>query len=253
MGTTTMATRGVNSDMTATNNSTWYEAVVADIMQETPHAKTIALRLPHPLDHLAGQHYEIRLNAADGYQAARLYSAASVPQSHNILEVTVVDMPGGEVSPYLTEHLHTGDRVEVRGPLGRFFVWQPNDPRPVLLVAGGSGVAPMRAILQAHDRVAATTPIHLLYSTRTAEDIMYKDEFLPDPRVTITITGPPPADWQGNSGRINQLMVATALHKVGGKPVCYVCGMNTFVEAAIALLLENGVPPALIKAERFGA
>ncbi len=255
MVTTTTATPGASNDMTPTNNSAWYEAEVVAITTETATTKTLTFRLPHPVSHLAGQHYEIRLTAADGYQAARLYSAASIAEGNAELQLTVVDTPDGEVSPYVTTHLKVGDHVEIRGPLGRFFVWNPQEARPVLLLAGGSGVVPMRAILRAHAQVHAATPMRLLYSVRTVDDIIYRDEFLSDPRVIITLTRPDqaPADWQGPVGHLNKVTIRRVLDSLGPHPLCYVCGMDGFVEAAVSLLLDAGVPPSSIKAERFGA
>ncbi|HYH74959.1 MAG TPA: FAD-binding oxidoreductase, partial [Candidatus Saccharimonadales bacterium] len=133
--------------MTPTNNaSTWHEATVTSITDETPTVKSFVFTLPQPAVHLAGQHYEIRLTAADGYQAARLYSAASLGTGDNALELTIALLPDGEVSPYLHEVLAIGDQVEIRGPLGKFFVWRPEDTQPVLLIGGGSGIVPMRCI-----------------------------------------------------------------------------------------------------------
>ena len=236
------------------NASTWYAADVTEIRQESPTARTLRLRLPHPVEHLPGQHYEIRLTAPDGYQAARLYSAASAADGSDNLELTIALVQDGEVSPYLTNSLTVGSHAEVRGPLGKFFVWDAATAGPTLLVAGGSGVAPMRAILQAHATSNSATPLRLLYSARSHDEIFYKDYLLHNDRVGITITGEASADWRGHSGRINKTLLATTLKDLGtATPDCFVCGMTPFVEAMTQLLVEAGIPAGKIKAERYGS
>jgi ferredoxin-NADP reductase len=228
---------------------------VVQLRPETPTARTLLLRLPHPVSHLPGQRYELRLTAADGYQAARPYSAASPGDGQtDILEITVAVVTDGEVSPYLLSGLQVGDQVEVRGPLGKFFVWQPSDPAPVLLIGGGSGIAPLRCIWQAHAKSHSPAPLQLLYATRSFEDIMYRDELLADPtHVHITLSRTQPPGWSGATGRISPALFQAALDRLPPTPQCYVCGMNAFVEVSVGLLLRLGIPPSHIKTERFGA
>lgn len=245
--------------MTPTSNepSEWFTATITKIVQETPTVKTFQFAMPHPVKHQAGQHYEIRLTAPDGYQAARLYSAASVATGDNHLELTVALLPNGEVSPYMHQVAEVGTQVEIRGPLGKFFVWDPTITAPVLLVAGGSGVVPMRCILEAYHRSQATTPIHLLYSARTYSEIIYKNELLRShplaDHTTITITDEHPAGWHGKTSRIDQTMLQEMLAGLPANPICYLCGTTPFVEAMATTLIALGVPAEQIKAERFGA
>jgi ferredoxin-NADP reductase len=221
---------------------------------ETLTVQTLVLRLPHPVQHLPGQRYELRLTSADGYQAARPYSAA-IPGdgSSDLLEITVAVVAEGEVSPYLFEFLHVGDQLEVRGPLGKFFVWQPSDPAPLLLIGGGSGVIPLRCIWRAHRDSQSRAPLQLLYAARDFDDIIYRDELLADPeQVTITLSGKQPTDWAGAGGRISEELFARTLAKLPEQPQCYVCGMNAFVEVSVSLLLRLGLPASHIKTERYG-
>ena len=234
-------------------SSDWYEVEVQDVTVETPCVKLFTFRLPHTVQHMAGQHYELRLTAASGYQAARLYSAASAATGAPSVQLAIAYMDGGEVSPYLHEHLAPGVRLDMRGPLGRAFVWDSASDTPVLLVGGGVGVAPFRAMLQEHGHAKSKAPMHLLYSARSDEEIVFRSELLGNPMVTVTLTRSQPAGWEGGAGRITEALVQTALDKLPGKPMCYVCGMNSFVEAASGILLELGIPPAYIRAERFGS
>lgn len=234
-------------------SSDWYEAEVLDVVSESPCVKLITFQLPHPAKHVAGQHYELRLTAPNGYQAARLYSAASAGTSAPTVQLAIAYMEGGEVSPYLHDHARPGFRLDMRGPLGRAFVWEPSNVTPVLLVGGGVGVAPLRAILQAHTHAASRAPIHLLYSTRSDAEIIFRSELLTNPNVTITLTREWPPDWQGKTGRIDAQMAGQVLTAVSGQPMCYVCGMTSFVESASRVLLGLGVLPACIRAERFGS
>ncbi len=247
-----MATPGVNN-ATIPTDGTWYEAELVQVRSAAYEVKTFTFRLPHPVQHLPGQHYELRLTAPDGYQAARLYSAASAANGSDLLELTIALSPEGEVTPYLHDHLKPGDRLEIRGPLGRSFVWDPAGTKPVLMLAGGVGVVPLRCMLQAHAQAKSSAMLRLLYSTRAERDIVYSDELLDDPRVMIALTREWPDDWQGIMGRIMRTNVRSVLDMLSGHPMCYVCGMTSFVEAANALLLDVGVPPMNIKAERFGS
>ena len=247
-----MVTLGVSRDMTPMNNSTWFQSNVKEIITETPTVKTFVLELPHDVSHLAGQHYEIRLTSEDGYQAARLYSAASPANSVKTLELTVALLTNGELSPYLHEYIKVGDQLEIRGPLGKFFVWNPEDTSPVLLIAGGSGVVPMRCILNAHHDSGSKTDISVLYSARSFEEIIYKDELVDQPNIQITLTDNIPDEWRGLKGRIDINTLKQSLEAMGSSPLCYVCGSTPFVEAMADSLLSLGVPSERIKTERFG-
>ncbi len=232
--------------------SEWRAATVTAIKGETPTVKTFTFDMPHLVNHLAGQHYEIRLTAPDGYQAARLYSAASPARGDRQLELTVALLPNGEVSPYLHHNVQVGDQLELRGPLGKFFVWTPDITAPVLLLAGGSGVVPMRCIMQAHALAQATTPYRLIYGARSFDEIIYKPDLLRNPSVTITLDTTP-KDWQGSAGRITPAMLQAEINKLPATPLCFVCGTTPFVEAMANNLVSLGIPPEYIKAERFGA
>jgi ferredoxin-NADP reductase len=200
-----------------------------------------------------GQHYEIRLTSEDGYQAARLYSAASVAVGEKTLELTIALLPGGEVSPYMHEQARTGDQIELRGPLGKFFVWKADAPDPVLLIGGGSGVVPLRCMLQAHQLTGSRGPMRLVYSARSYDEIIYKSELLHNRSVAITLTGDAPADWLGGRGRVDTHLLSRELQALPTTPLCYICGATPFVEAMADMLLSLGVPPVRILTERFGA
>jgi ferredoxin-NADP reductase len=242
--------------MTPTNNpSEWVLATVREIRDETPTVKTFTFEFPRTVDHKPGQHYEIRLTAPDGYQAARLYSAASAANGTSMLQLTIALLEAGELSPYMHKHVKIGDQLELRGPLGRFFVWEPTMPEPIILVAGGSGIVPMRCILQAHAQARSAVLVTVLYSSATQEEIIYSDELLAaHSPVIITLTQEQPAGWQGKTGRINSLLLQDVLHRLpsGTQPTWYVCGSTPFVEAIADALIMLDVPADHIKAERFG-
>ena len=239
--------------MSDVDPSAWREATITAITDETPTVKTFTFSFSSPIIHLPGQHYEIRLTSEDGYQAARLYSAASIATGDSTLQLTVALLPGGEVSPYLHDQARVGDKVEIRGPLGKFFVWRPDIPDPVLLVGGGSGVVPLRCMLASHRESGALAPMHLLYSARSFAEIIYKRELVGQTNVYITLTGDTPVEWQGGRGRLDAAVLGQALHALPTAPICYICGATPFVEAMANILLDLGVPAARIKAERFGA
>jgi len=244
----------VSSDTTPTPNaSMWVAATVTDVRAESPLVKTFRFTLPHIVEHLPGQHYEIRLTAPDGYQAARLYSAASAASGGRTLELTIALMPDGEISTYMHQAVKAGDVIEIRGPLGKFFVWSPDDPTPALLIAGGTGVVPMRCIMQARAAAGVAPPIKLLYSVRTNEEILYKDELQHNPDTTITITRQASPDWTGARGRIAPDILRQTLAELPSDAICYVCGSTPFVEAIADMLVEVGIDAARIKTERFGA
>lgn len=206
--------------------------------------------------HLPGQHVDIRLTAEDGYQAQRSYSIASAPQVGR-LELTIEDIADGEVSPYLSEELRPGDQFELRGPIGGYFTWTEADGGPLLLIAGGSGVVPLMSMLRYRSSMARGVPATLLHSSRSWEEIIYRDELerlsqQSDVRVVHTLTRSHPADWGGYTRRIDALMIA----EVAGMPetgnLAYVCGPTRLVESVASELVALGYPPQRVKTERFG-
>ena len=223
----------------------WQVATVASIVQETPHVKSFRLRLPMWMPHLPGQHYDVRLTSPDGYRAQRSYSIASSPLDDGEIELTVDRLADGEVSPYFHDVLVEGDAVELRGPFASYFVWRGE--APVLLIGGGSGVVPLMAMLRHRRRTMPDLEMRLVYSVRTAEDVIYTGELGAD--AELTFTREPPAGWTGHTGRIDSELVAGA---AAGASTAFVCGSNGFVESAAALLLEHGLDPARIRTERFG-
>jgi ferredoxin-NADP reductase len=234
----------------------WLAVTVAETIPETARTTTLRLDVPSWPGHRAGQHVDVRLTAEDGYQAQRSYSIASPPGTDR-LELTVVRIDDGEVSPYLTTVADVGDQFEVRGPIGGWFVWEGDDSAPVLLVGGGSGVVPLAAMMRHHARVGSVAAMRLVYSARTLDDVIYRDELqaLADGghrAVTLTLTQEASAAWTGRRGRVD----AELLDEVGWPPVvrphCYVCGPTPFVEAVAAALVELGHEAARVKTERFG-
>jgi ferredoxin-NADP reductase len=225
----------------------WQIATVAAIRTETPSVKSYRLELPMWMPHLPGQHYDVRLTAPDGYVAQRSYSVASSPLDEGAIELTIDCLADGEVSPYFHEVVEEGDQVELRGPFASYFVWRGNEPPPVVLVGGGSGVVPLIAMLRHRRRAMPDTDMRLLYSVRTAADVIYADELAED--AVITYTREPPAGWTGHTGRIDAALIAEA---AAGAMTAYVCGSNGFVEAVSTLLIETGMMPEWIRTERFG-
>ena len=225
----------------------WQIATVAARRRETPSVKSYRLELPMWMPHLPGQHYDVRLTAPDGYAAQRSYSIASSPLDEGAVELTVDCLADGEVSPYFHDVLREGDQVEVRGPFASYFVWRGDEPAPVLLVGGGSGVVPLMAMLRHRRRAFPEVPMRLVYSVRTAADVIYAGELEAD--AVLTYTREPPPGWTGHTGRIDQGLIAAA---AAGAGTAYVCGSNGFVEAASGLLLETGLAPGCIRTERFG-
>lgn len=238
--------------MTNISNNDWIAAKVERIIEETPNVKTYSFKLPVPAHHIAGQHYELQLGAENGYKAARPYSAASAAQGMPLVELTVQKVPDGEVSEYLYDALKIGDEVEIRGPFGKFFTWDDSITQPTLLIAGGSGVVPMHSILASHAALQSDSKIHLVYSARTSNDIIYKELFKNNPQVTITLTKEMPALWNGAQGRINTELFKKVLEQFDDFPLCYVCGMSSFVSTATDILQELNIPIENIKTERFG-
>lgn len=236
----------------------WRVATVQQVRVEAPGVRTYMFSFDDPVQHVSGQHYEVRLTAEDGYQAARLYSAASPAGGNSkMLQLTVALMPYGEVSPYLFRNAKVGTQFEIRGPLGRYFAWMPEQTEPILLIGGGTGIIPLRAIWHEHMMAQAKSKIALMYSAGTYSDVIYKYELFPSNEampsdVFITFTEQAPRGWSGHRGRIDAGMIDELLKRVGGQPTCYVCGPTPFVEAASRLLVDAHVPEANIRAERFG-
>ena len=235
---------------------TWQIATIEAIRVETPTVKTFTLRLPNWTRHRAGQHYDLRLTAADGYQAQRSYSIASAPELEGVVELTVERIEDGEVSDYLHDVAVVDDRVEVRGPIGGYFVWEQGGP--LLLIGGGSGVVPLVAMLRHRKATGATGRARLLYSARTAEDLIYRDELRAlaaesaGPEIFLTLTRGAPPGWTGFDRRIDTEMLSTVVGRLGRILQVYICGPTLMVEAAADGLEEIGVSPENIRTERFG-
>jgi ferredoxin-NADP reductase len=235
----------------------WQLATVLELVQETPRTTSIVLDPPAWPGHRAGQHVDVRLTAADGYQAQRSYSIASAPEDPSLV-LTVERLDDGEVSLYLTEELRPADELELRGPVGGYFVWEQTLGGPLLLVGGGSGVVPLRAMLRHHRAVGSSVPVRLLYSARSLDEVIYRDELAVLAAagavdVRFTLTRAAPEGWEGYSGRIDGRLVADVAWPAGDNPLVYVCGPSGFVERAASLLVEQGHDPARIRTERFGA
>lgn len=231
----------------------WQAAPVASITRETTSVVTIELDPPHWPGHRAGQHLDVRLTAEDGYTAEREYSIASAPSEP--VTITVERLEDGEVSPYLTGELRPGDLLELRGPVGGYFVWEPGDGGPLMLLAGGSGIVPLRSILRHRLRTGSGVPTRLLYSSRRWEDVIYRDELGQDHdgvQVGYTLTRSQPAGWTGHTGRIDSALLAEVAWPAEANPLAYICGPTSFVETAAAALVELGYPPERVKTERFG-
>jgi ferredoxin-NADP reductase len=233
---------------------TWLVAGVADTVQETPRVRTLVLDVDDWAGHRAGQHVDVRLTAEDGYQAERSYSIGSPPGEP--LAITVELLEDGEVSPYLVDEAREGDRFEVRGPIGGYFVWDGADDAPLLLVAGGSGIVPLMSMIRHRARTGSRTPTRLLYSSRTYEDLIYRSE-LDEPaeglEVFQTLTRSQPAGWTGFSRRIDAEILQEVAWPPAEQPRVFVCGSTRFVDTAADGLVALGYPPQSIRTERFGA
>jgi len=234
---------------------TWLVAEVVDVVPETASVKTIRFDVPDWRGHLPGQHVDVRLTAEDGYQAQRSYSIASAPDATHV-ELTVERIDDGEVSPYLTEELQTGDQIELRGPVGGYFVWQPSLGGPLLLVAGGSGVVPLMAMLRHRAASGSDVDTRLVFSSRAWNDVIYRDELerLAGNGLTVahTLTRSQPEGWTGYARRVDRDLLADVGPAPGERPHVYVCGPTPFVEAVAEALVELGHEPQRIKTERFG-
>jgi ferredoxin-NADP reductase len=222
---------------------------VVEVAAENARTKSIILDAHDWPGHLPGQHVDVRLTAEDGYQVQRSYSIASAPQDGKLL-LTVERLADGEVSPYLTDVLRPGDELELRGPIGGYFVWREELGGPLLLIAGGSGVVPLRAMLRHHRATVSEIPVRLLYSSRTRGDLIYRDE-LADYETTITLTREQPPDWNGRTGRVGSDLLEEIAWPAE-RPLVYVCGPTGFVEAVADALVTLGHSPARIRTERFG-
>jgi ferredoxin-NADP reductase len=235
----------------------WRVATLSAAREETATARTLVFDVPSWPGHLPGQHLDVRLTAEDGYSAQRSYSIASALDGTR-LELTVQRIADGEVSPYLTDVLQPGDRVEVRGPIGGWFVWRPDGPdsrAPILLLAGGSGIVPLMAMIRAHEAARSPVPLRLIYSVRSPADIIYASE-LSELAVTcpleVTYLYTREAPDEARRGRISAAVVAETAWPPEVRPAVFICGPTGFVEAAGALLVDDGHDPATIKTERFG-
>jgi ferredoxin-NADP reductase len=223
----------------------WQIATVTEVKVETPRVKSFRFELPMWMEHLPGQHYDVRLTAPDGYRAQRSYSIASSPLDVGEIELTIDQLDDGEVSPYFHEVVEVGDRVELRGPFTSYFVWRGESP--VLLVGGGSGVVPLMAMLRHKRRTMPELDMRLVYSVRYPDDVIYADEIGDD--AVLTYTREAPGGWSGHTGHIDaELLRAPA----EGARLAFVCGSNGFVETASDLLVELGMEPGAIRTERFG-
>jgi ferredoxin-NADP reductase len=232
----------------------WQVAKVSAVVTETPSVRTILLDVPGWPGHQAGQHVDIRLTAEDGYMAERSYSIASAPGEP--VAITVERLDDGEVSPYLTGELRAGDVLELRGPIGGYFAWGPGDGGPLLLLAGGSGVVPLRSILRHRQRTGSTAAARLLYSSRTLEDVIYRGELsqaADGVEVIYALTRQQPPGWAGYARRVDAAMLAQVAWPPTATPLAYACGPTRFVEAVSQALVESGYPPERVKTERFGA
>jgi ferredoxin-NADP reductase len=228
----------------------WQVATVSAIRDETATARTITLEVPDWAGHRAGQHLDVRLTAEDGYTAEREYSIASEPGAP--VQITVQRLSDGEVSPYLTDELRTGDEVEIRGPAGGYFVWDGGDD-PLLLIAGGSGIVPLRSILRHRARTGSRVPARLLYSVRTLADVIYRDELDQlGAEVTCTLTRSQPPGWAGRSGRVTPGLLKELAWPAADHPLAFVCGPTSFVESVATGLTGLGYPAHRVKTERFG-
>jgi ferredoxin-NADP reductase len=236
----------------------WQIATVTAIKPETAKVKSFSLALPNWSPHRAGQHYDIRLTAADGYQAQRSYSIASAPERAGQIDLSIERIEDGEVSSYLHDVLVPGDQVEVRGPVGGYFVWEAAQGGPLLLIGGGSGVVPLMAMLRHRKAAGATVPTRLLYSSRTFEDVIYREELdglhagRSGLEVIHTLTRSQPAGWAGYTRRIDQAMLSEVARPLGKSPQVFICGPTLLVEAAANGLVQAGIKADRIRTERFG-
>jgi ferredoxin-NADP reductase len=237
----------------------WQIASVTNIKPETAQVKSFTLTLPSWIRHRAGQHYDLRLTAEDGYQTQRSYSIASEPEREGEVDMTVERINDGEVSTYLHDVLIRGDRIEVRGPIGGYFVWEAGLlPAPLLLIAGGSGVVPLMSMLRHRAAAGENNATALLYSSRNFEDIIYFNELEKlskannGPQIFHTLTRSQPADWKGYSRRIDEEMLREVASPLGEAVQVFICGPTLMVESAANVLVKIGIDSDQIRTERFG-
>jgi ferredoxin-NADP reductase len=236
----------------------WQVATVTAVRPETANVKSYSLGVPEWPGHRPGQHLDLRLTAEDGYQAQRSYSIASADMANGMVDITVERVVDGEVSPFMHDVVVAGDRLELRGPIGGYFVWDGSMPDPLLLVAGGSGVVPLMAMVRQRAEIGSAVPATLLYSSRTYDDIIYRSEL--DAlaargdglRVVHTLTRGQPPGWTGLARRIDREMLAAVLDGGAASVAAFVCGPTPLVEAAAENLVALGMPPARVRTERFG-
>lgn len=237
----------------------WRTGKVVALHDETSTARTITLVVPDWPGHLAGQHIDLRLTAPDGYSAVRSYSIASAPTSDRHVEITVERLENGEVSPYLTQEVAIGDELELRGPTGQWFVWRVNQPEPIQLIAGGSGIVPLMAMIRSRLAFDSNARFRLLYSVREPATAFYKDELHVISNrgdsvvLTYAFTRITPKDWPRAPGRIDATLVSESVWPFNLAPTCYVCGPTSFVEHANELLIAAGINRERIRTERFGS
>jgi ferredoxin-NADP reductase len=236
----------------------WRLGTVTAVRDETPTVRTFTLRLPGWGGHRAGQHVDLRLTAADSYSVERSYSIASEPERAGEIDITVERIPGGEVSAFLHEVVVPGDRLELRGPIGGYFVWDASLGGPLLLVAGGSGIVPLMAMARHRDRAARAIPARLLFSSRGPDEIIYRDELeslsanADGFQVSHTLTRQQPPGWSGYARRIDEPMLAEVIEPLGASARAYACGPTALVETVANGLVRLGLPPDRIRTERFG-
>jgi ferredoxin-NADP reductase len=235
----------------------WHVATLLERRGETPTATTLVFDVADWPGHAAGQHVDVRLRAADGYSAVRTYSIANPPDGTRV-ELTIELMPDGEVSPYLVHTIAAGSTLEILGPIGGWFVWRPDQTESVQLIAGGSGIVPLMAMIRAREGAGLHVPFRLLYSVRSPEAVYYKDEFAQlaaeadAPQVVFAYTRAVPPGWPSQPKRIDAALIEANVFPAGQHPAAYVCGPTNFVETAAALLTQAGYDSARIKTERFG-
>lgn len=236
----------------------WRLGRVVELVQETPRVRSVVLAVPDWPGHLAGQHVDVRLTAEDGYQAQRSYSIASPPDDKERLALTVERLDAGEVSPYLVDELRPGDQLELRGPIGGYFVWDVTQGGPLFLVAGGSGICPLMAMIRHRAAVADTVPTRLLYSSRSLADVIYREELdrlaagVDGLDVVHTLTRMQPEGWNGHSRRIDAKMLEEVGWPPAERPLAFVCGPTPLVEAVARALVDLGHEAGRVKTERFG-
>jgi ferredoxin-NADP reductase len=235
----------------------WILAQVVGLIDETPRVRSLVLDCPGWSGHIPGQHLDLRLTAPDGYQAQRSYSIAT-PADGERVTITVELVDDGEVSPFLIEEVRFGDRLELRGPIGGYFVWAPGQGGPLQLLAGGSGIVPLMAMVRTRVLFGAQEPVRLLVSARSLEDLIYREELeqlASDDNgidVVITLTRSQPPEWSGHSRRVDREMLEEVSWTPAHQPSCYICGPTGFVEAVASTLVDLGHEPGNIRTERFG-